>query len=209
MTKFDLGKFGTPLAIFAGILAIWVYLRGKSGTTQAIVNSPATNVPGVGAPNLPGLTQVLFQPGMGGGVGGPPQAVPSIQNVVDASNRPWDPNPGAPNFVIPSYLTYNYGPSFAFSKLPVAEMMAEKRGALSKGCGCGGSCGGCNTDCVSNCDLLNARYPDGRGGCLATAVKTGYVDRAAANIAGYAVNDTVIMPPPLANHGYASYGVGA
>jgi hypothetical protein len=203
--KFDLQKFGAPLGIAAAILAIWVYLRGKSNPTQAIVNNPATSVHGVGTP-IPGLSQVLFQPGYGGGVGGPPQAQPGIVNTIAASANPISPTANAPVVQIPGYLTYNFGPQFAFSKLPVAQYMADQQ-MMAKpggGCGCGGSCGdtkSCNTSCVSSCDVNNLRYPDGRGGCLTGKVSQSLIQKTSFNLAGYAASESIVPTAPIL--GYA------
>lgn len=200
--KFDLEKFGTPLAIVAAILAIWYYLRGGSGVTQAIVNNPATNVPGVGTP-VPGLTQVLYSPQQGGGVGGPPQAAPSIANTVAAANNPMSPNPTAPDYTIPAIYTYNFSPQFALSKLPL--MVAMSDGAMAKKpgrCGCGGSSGGCgdcsqNQSCTSKCDQINARFPDGRGTCLTTKPPKAYAQKMFNNLVGYASYDPTPPVPPF------------
>lgn len=199
--QLNLDKIGAPLAIAASIVGIWVYLRQKSSPTQAIVNNPATNVPGVGVP-IPGLTQVLFAPTQGGGVGGPPQAVPSTQNTIAASQDPTNPNPAAPPSTIPAYLTYNFSPQFAFSKLPLLAAMSDSHmnGTPKKGCGCGGSCGGsggggCST-CVSRCDQINARFPDGRGGCFSKSVNPKYVQATQNNIAGYLVSESIVPTAP-------------
>ena len=194
MKDFDLGKFGAPLAIFAAIIAIWYYLSGRNQPTQAIVNNPATNVPGVGQ-QLPGLTQVLYQPGYGGGVGGPPQPAPSIAATVAAGNNPTSTTGAAPQNTIPSYLTYNFGPEFAFSKLPMAAYMADQEMMKGPGgCGCKGSCGGgCNTSCVPNCDLTNSRFPDGRGGCLTSKPPLKLARKVSKNLAAYTVFDSIVQ----------------
>jgi len=179
-------RFFFPVMIFAAIVTIWVYLRGKSGGTQAIVNNPATNVPGT-TTQLPGLTQVLYTPGTGGGSGGPPQSVPSIASNAVAANAPTQAAPSTSFSTAPSYLTYNFGPDFAFSKIPVADAMLMQQQAAaaggSKSCGCGG---GCSKSCVS-CDASNSRYPDGRGSCLAKKVSPALVNRTAQNIQSFLV----------------------
>ncbi len=204
--KFDLDKIGAPLAIAASVVGIWVYLRNKSGPTQAIVNNPATNIPGIQT-QLPGLTQVLFSPGQGaGGVGGPPQARPSIANNIAAAANPTSPNPTAPQSSIPALYTYNYGPQFAFSKLPQAQLMKMADSHMmggghhggKGGCGCGGSCGGgggCQT-CVTRCDQINARFPDGRGGCFSKTVNPSYVQQMATNIGFYAATENIVPTAP-------------
>lgn len=182
-------RFFFPVMIFAAIVTIWVYLRGKAGATQAIVNSPATNIPGVGQ-QIPGLTQVLFAPAMGGGSGGPPQATPSIAANITAARDPLSVNPGAtPISYPPSYLTYNYGPQFAFSKLPLVDPMVSA--AIKSGsCGCGGKCDSCKS-CVSPCDQANARYPDGRGTCLGKKVSPLLVSKTLANVGTFLASASI------------------
>jgi hypothetical protein len=199
---FDLQKFGAPLGIAAAVIAIWYYLRGGSGVTQAIVNNPATNVPGTNPPALPGLTQQLYTIGQGGGVGGPPQAQPSIDNNIAAAKNPTSPNPTAPSYTIPAYLTYNFSPQFALSKLPAMVAMSDSAMAGKKsGCGCGGSCGGgCSEkqSCVSECDQINARYPDGRGSCFARKPPVAFARMQAANIGGYLnVTESIVPTAPI------------
>ena len=208
--KFDLDKVGAPLAIAASVVGIWVYLRNKSGGTQGIVNNPATNVPGT-TTYLPGLTQVLFSTGQGaGGAGGPKQAVPSIAANVAAAANPTSASPAAPQIQVPpAYLTYNYGPQFAFSKLPVLMAMGDSHmatlpagiqsGKKSGGCGCagGGGCGGGCQSCVSKCDQINARFPDGRGGCFSRTVSPTYVNAMATNINGYSLSESIIPTAPM------------
>jgi hypothetical protein len=193
--KFDLNQVGAPLAIGASVIGIWVYLRAKSAPTQALVNNPATNIPGIQT-QLPGLTQVLFEPALGGGVGGPPQAVPSIANNIAAAANPTSPNPTAPQSSIPALYTYNYGPNFAFSKLPAAQQLMTMGDSYMHGkpggCGCGGGC----SSCVSKCDQINARFPDGRGGCFSKTVNPVFVNKTATNISFYLASENIVPSAP-------------
>lgn len=187
-----LEKFGYPLMILAAILGIVIFFRKQQPPIVQTVSAP--NATGYGA--IPPLTQTLVQP---------TQVSPSPTVFYAALSNPYSPAPQTNvtdnvGPVPPSYLTYNQGPSDSLIKAIQAvdtELPTVAGAGMGGSCGCSGSCGGCSSakTCKSPCDVINARYPDGRGGCLVSHIPARASLKQAANLGDYlsTVNDNKWM----------------
>lgn len=189
-------KIAYPLMIAAAILGIIVFFRKQPAPIVQTVTAP--NATGYGA--IPPLTQTLVQP---------TQVSPSPSVFYAAITNPYSPAPQTNvtdnvGSVPPSYLTFNQGPDNSLIKAVQAvdtqlPTITGPNGSPVKsgGCGCGGSCGGCSSakTCKSPCDIVNARYPDGRGGCLVSKIPASASLKQAANLGDYlaTVNDNKWM----------------
>lgn len=179
--KLDAQKLFLPLAVVAAVVGIWAAFRKKDGTTAVILPNPASsgvtpsadvspyvfNAPQLASPpsnaqalanpwsNNPGGSQIYnFDiPGITTKI--PANAADATASALGLQTRTSIPDPTTSDLPIPSYLTHNFGPRHALTKvMPVPQAPASS-------CGCGGSCGMPSASC-NTCNQTNA-FPDGSG----------------------------------------------
>lgn len=154
-------QFSSPILIGIAVIVAWVLFSRRAPSLAA------------GAP-----TQIGIDPQYNAGDGQPaylaeiPNFAMRPSYVEDAVKNPYSQAPngvsgpdGATAGDDGAITTYNSpgvgGGSNPWNAWQSALMPADTH----SGCGCGGSCGGCEPKCSTPCDS-NVRLSDGRGSCL-------------------------------------------